>query len=547
MAQPVPEVSWRVVAPAASDTFGVVLAATAAEATNRARNELMEQGYLYARIDSLGSERLIWVTTGPRAEVRSIELVGVASLDAVGQNWATREGGAFRPRAFRDDLAATAQRYADAGYPEAELVPALSTDSSGVRIRVDVTEGPRAVLGGVELVGGRSRSRRLATRLAGVQAGSAFEPLDADALRRELEATGLFVSVGEPRLVLDANRQLVVQVPVQDGPPGAFDLVLGYLPPANGGAGGVVGSGRLELRNPFGGGRRITVALNRTPGLVSAFDLSVADPFVAGLPFGLAGTFSGYARDSTFSRQRVRAETSLRVSRGVEVSLSASREAVAPGAFGTSIVEGPQRVVRSTGWFFGAGLALRRVDAPLNPRRGLLLSIAAEQGQRRRTPDPELEAASSSVQRRLDVGARVFLPTLARQTAVVGLDGQALLSQSGDPAAGRTTEGELLRFGGATTLRGYDEDAFVGEIVGRVLVEYRVVLGPQSYAFGFGDLGVIDQPALPDRPAARLTRPGYGAGIQIRTGLGLATITYALNPDLPASRGKVHVGLSVGL
>ncbi len=41
--------------------------------------------------------------------------------------------------------------------------------------------------------------------------------------------------------------------------------------------------------------------------------------------------------------------------------------------------------------------------------------------------------------------------------------------------------------------------------------------------------------------------PGYGIGAQLRTGIGLATVTYALNPDLPATRGKVHVGLSVGL
>ncbi len=37
------------------------------------------------------------------------------------------------------------------------------------------------------------------------------------------------------------------------------------------------------------------------------------------------------------------------------------------------------------------------------------------------------------------------------------------------------------------------------------------------------------------------------AGLRLATGLGVATVTYALNPDIGPSRGKVHVGLQVGL
>ncbi|GAB5535796.1 MAG: BamA/TamA family outer membrane protein [Rubricoccaceae bacterium] len=549
MAQPNPasDVSWALVTSRGADSLGVVQAKTAVEAAERARSELAERGYVYARVDSISANHRIHLTPGRRTEVQSVELIGVAALDGLAEGWQTRKGVLYDPRVLRSDLGAAAERYVEAGFPDAELVPTLTIDTTGVAIRVDVTEGSRAVLAGVELVGGRSRSRGLATRLSGLRVGSAYQPFDRDALRRELEATGLFIGVGEPRLVLDANRQLVVQVPVQDAPPGTFDLVLGYLPSANGTSGGLVGSGRLELRNPFGGGRRVAVSLNRTPGLVSAFDLSLADPFVAGLPFGLAGTFSGYARDSTFSRQRLRAETTLRVSRGVEVALSAAREAVAPGAFGAGLVEGQQRVVRSSGWFFGAGLAVRLVDAPLNPRRGLVLSVTAEQGRRRRTPDPVVDAASSQLQRRMDLQVRGYAPTLSRQTVVIGVEGQVILSGQEVGQAESITEGELLRLGGATSLRGYDEDAFLGDLVGRMLLEYRFLLGPQTYAFGFGDLGYIDQPPLPGQLAERQTRPGYGAGIQVRTGLGLATVTYALNPDLPASRGKVHVGLSVGL
>ena len=118
---------------------------------------------------------------------------------------------------------------------------------------------------------------------------------------------------------------------------------------------------------------------------------------------------------------------------------------------------------------------------------------------------------------------------------------------AGDDAAATFDEGDLFRFGGATSLRGYDEARFVGAIVARVLVEYRYALDRLSYAFLFADLGYLDRPDLPGVPALRDWLPGYGLGLQYGTPLGLVTVTYALNPDLTLGQGKVHVGLSVGL
>ena len=107
---------------------------------------------------------------------------------------------------------------------------------------------------------------------------------------------------------------------------------------------------------------------------------------------------------------------------------------------------------------------------------------------------------------------------------------------------------DLFRLGGATTLRGYDEDRFIGNTVGRLLVEYRYQIDRASFAYLFGDLGVVDTPALGDVPATRDWHPGYGLGIQVGTDLGLIRASYALNPDdTSPTDGRVHLGLSFGL
>ena len=138
--------------------------------------------------------------------------------------------------------------------------------------------------------------------------------------------------------------------------------------------------------------------------------------------------------------------------------------------------------------FAGFGIRYARVDAPAAPRRGLVVDVMAERGRRRRSLPDSVAADASVVQQRLEAYIRAFVPTLRHQSVVVGLDARVILG--GRDAAGGYDEGDLFRFGGAASLRGYDEDTFSGDAVGRALLEYRYALDSESYAFGFVDVGL---------------------------------------------------------
>src|SRR5690606_16409350 len=162
--------------------------------------------------------------------------------------------------------------------------------------------------------------------------------------------TGLFEAVGEPALVLAGEGAVMVRVPVEEAPPGTFDLVLGYLPEAGGGDGALVGNGSLVLRNLFGHGRALRLQLVRNPGLVSSFDLAVSDPFFLGLPLRVEASFSGYQQDSTFQRQRYGLEAGYRIAPGLELIASGSREFVEAGVAGAAVVNGRPRIPESDAW-----------------------------------------------------------------------------------------------------------------------------------------------------------------------------------------------------
>ncbi|MEM1118069.1 MAG: POTRA domain-containing protein [Bacteroidota bacterium] len=502
-------------------------------------------GFFGARVDSARADTL-FASPGNQAVIANLTIEGVSVLSnrALTEGWTSRPDSAYDADRLDADLAAAAQRYAALGYVDAVLTADLDIEAGAVDVTVRVAEGRQAILEGVEVVGARRASRAFTSRVAGVEPGLPVEAVDVEGVRSALDATGLYAEVGEPILARSASGGLVLQVPVREAAPGTFDVVLGYLPPTAGRGGSVVGNGRVSLRNLFGGGRTADAEIVRNPGLTSAVDLSVRDPFAFGTAFGLAGRFAGEARDSTFSRQRYEVGVSYPVARGLSLVASLSREAVRPGVFGADSVGGRPRIRRTDATYLGVGVRFQRLDAPRSPRRGATLDLTVEQGRRGGEVAAALGDGVASSLRRLALAARGFVPTLPRQVAVVGVDAALVQAVA---ATEVYDEADLFRLGGAQSLRGYDEEAFVGRVVGRALAEYRVLLDAESFAFAFVDLGLAERPTLPGSEAETQWLPGYGAGLRVRTGVGLASVSYALNPDLALGRGKVHLGVALGL
>lgn len=549
--QPADSTAWRLILDGEPSPWPLEQARPAERAGEAVRLVLLglqRDGYYSAVVDSVTTVRAdvtLYARRGERVDVAAVEIEGATALDAAAlrTSMTTRPGAVLDPEALRGDFDALLLRYERAGFPLASVtLEAAELRADGLHLALRIEEGPRLAVERVELVPAGRTAAGFAARVAGLgERAGRFEP---ERIRRELEETGLFEEVGPPELALGADGEAFVRVPVTERPPGTFDLVLGYLPPSGeGGGGAVVGNGSLLLTNLFGHGRSLGVRLVRNPGLASSLDASVSDPYLLGLPVRASAWFSGYQQDSTFQRQRFGAEAGYRLGPGLEGFATVSREFVDAGIAGVALVEGRQRVPEADAWFAGAGVRYRRTDSRLNPRKGLVLETLLEQGVKRRDLGRDTTGIAAPVsirQQRLAASGRVFVPTLRRQALVLGGDAALLLGDVYD-------ESDLFRFGGATSLRGYDEDQFRGNVVGRVLVEYRLQIDPASFAFLFTDVGYVRQPEVPGASPETSVRPGYGLGLQYRTPLGLVAVSYALNPDDGYARGKVHIGLSFGL
>ena len=101
-----------------------------------------------------------------------------------------------------------------------------------------------------------------------------------------------------------------------------------------------------------------------------------------------------------------------------------------------------------------------------------------------------------------------------------------------------------FRFGGARSLRGYDEERFLVPFAARVLIEYRYLLDTASHVLAFFDLGYVDAERL--EGSLRGFFPGFGTGIQLDTDAGRISVTAAASTEAP-TEVRVHLNVSLGL
>ncbi|MBX2822396.1 MAG: BamA/TamA family outer membrane protein [Rhodothermaceae bacterium] len=532
---------------------------------NDAIYEQRRKGYYLAVLDSIAWNApktigAIYIQRGPLLAVQHINIQGAKEKEQADllRLMDTKPGQVLFPEQLSSDLDRILRYYETQGFPFAKIeVPTIQVEKgengvSGIALDIQIEEGGKARLNDVLVIGAKRTRQSYIEYLIGLRRGDTLKE-DLDVVRNKLASVGHFVQVAPIELIEVGGDDYIAVIQVQEDVPGAFDLVLGYQPPANNANnGGVVGNGHLDLRNMFGMGRRISLRLNRLPGQISTLEAHYADPYFWGSPLSIEGGFEGIQQDSTYNQQSYRAALGYRLLDGVDIFATINREAVRPGQSGVQLIGNTQRIARSEITFWGFSIRYRKIDSPANPRKGIHLETGVEGGRKRRSAfqlegDGRLEASGDTTmstrrlqQQRLNVSLRGYIPFYQRQVLVMGNDTRILVSDEFDTS-------DLFRLGGAQSLRGYDEERFRGRTVSRALIEWRYLFERTSYAYLFFDVGYVDRPQTADFEAERNIYPGYGLGMQFQTGIGLINTSLALSTLDSPSQAKVHVGLSFGL
>lgn len=502
-----------------------------------------QQGYLYAVIDSQNvAMQTLFVSLGPRAQLGKIRILGGIEMDSRMHPFPLQTGDWITSRSLENVAETILDYHVEEGYALAEVAveAVVPRDQVHHDIIIRVWKGVAVQLEGVSLQGARRTQSRYVHHHVGLTPGQSAKNLNLEEIQRKLEATGMFSTVGLPSLYKASDSTVVIHVPVKESSPGVFDVALGYERAETGKA-ALVGSGKLALRNLFGGGRTLELSLNRAPGQVGMVHVQAETPLIFGLPMSLAGSFEGLQQDSTYGKRNYAVRFGYWIAPSIQIFASMSREVTRPGLAGTELIQGRQRIPIANARFFGGGIQIREVDHRLSPTRGYVLNMHAQRGnkdtERNSSAPDSIREQRQLDQSRLMIQGRIYVPVRKRALLVTG--GELMLVRSW-----QLDESDLFRIGGAQSLRGYDEDRFRASFAVRILAEVRYLLDRTTYGFGFFDLGHISRSEGFQLPYGWY--PGFGVGFQLNTAAGLINFTLASTTE-NISAVRAHIGLSLGL
>ncbi|HET9327372.1 MAG TPA: BamA/TamA family outer membrane protein [Candidatus Eisenbacteria bacterium] len=508
--------------------------AALATALRKLVSGLQAAGYLdaraHARWDSAAAGPRLEVDTesGDRHRITSLAIDTPSAAESLVFASALKIGiGDWASTTALDDALSEAVRHAAAkGHPYAQLVVSqLEWDRLGARVRLGGSLGPRVTVSEVRFEGMKVTGAGLATRAVGPLAGRAFDPASAEAGRERLMRLGLFRSVVYDGLEGESDwtkARLVYRV---EEP--AYNRFEGAV--ASQGEGRLAGLLRVDLGNLAGSGRSLAATWQSRGEPGEALSARYVEPLLLGAPLRFEAMLEHQREDSLFLRARWSTRLSF---------LLPGRERLEAGYEQDHVIDQTASDTEVDAQSTLFGLERDGRDAPLIARRGTRLRIGASQTFKKE-----------------DLGNGTRKTTLSSADGLADMNvpltrhmGMAWeLSGAGRFGSERVL-GVYERYplGGASTLRGFDEQAFRVDRFVLSRLEWRWFAGPGGqHLAGFWD-HVWTFTRLPDSTgshAETVSHDAVGIGMRVVSPAGLVGVDYGLEPGRPPVEGKLHVRL----
>lgn len=503
------------------------------------------------------------IVEGKRVRTGRISLVGNErfSETEIRSQLGLQPGKPFTSIRFEEGIERIQTLYSERGYPKVEIAPKdfrFSPEAGTVDFQLNISEGAQVQIGEVKVSGLKKTKTEVVLREIPIKPNQSFDQRNIDASYRRLRNLGYFYQVNPNVLeVGETEDKINFHAHVTEAKTGRLSGVIGYAPPDSEMDAAPQLTGVFEARetNLLGTGRQANFYWKS--GLLKILRLGYSEPWIFGEPVTVGIEYGQFKQRSpdreqlsgisnndteTVSEERsgsVSATTHFgRVFEGI-MTLGYKRIDIPSTGFPstltppintqTSAFSDPSAVTLTestpySGTKYSVAFRLTRDtrDYFLNPTRGRRDSIAVEVSR----SDFRLRKVWLSLQQ--------YFPTWQKQTVAVELHGAAAWGVNIPPT-------ELFYLGGATTLRGHDEDWFSGPRRVYANLEYRFLVGPDSQLFVFTDLGavtLIETPSVFDR-----LRVGYGFGARLESEGGILRVNYGLAAGDSLLRGKIHVNL----
>ncbi len=539
---------------------------------------LQSKGYVTASIDSLqydsvaahmvlfAGERYLWA----KLNTQNVE---PALLDAVGlrerlfinkpmdfsqvQLWQERildyleNNGHPFAKVELDSLQLESQKAGELG--EADLVSAL----------LKVKKGPLYKIDSISVTGNAKITNSYLQRYLDIPNGSIYSKEKLLRINKKVREL-TYIEEEFPSTLTWLGTGSVINLYLKQKRSNQINVLIGFLPNNNQLSSKktlITGEGNLNLKNALGSGETIGLNFQALQVESKRLNLLYQHPFLFKSPIGLDFSFDMFLKDSSFLNVNFQlgAQYALNTNQSGKLFIQKVQTIVSQGGINAAQVFLTRRlpdVIDVSSTSLGLDYDFNNTDYRRNPRKGNEFHIITAIGTKKLKKNNEITELKDpgnpgfdfgtlydtlklkTYQLRVRATAAKYFP-LGNKRSTVKTAVNAGLFQSGN-----VFRNELFQIGGYKLLRGFDEESQYLSQFAIATVEYRYLVGQNSFFYVLADGGWGSNGT--QNVKANYTYFGTGLGLAFETKAGIFNLAWAVgkrnDTQLNLRQSKIHFG-----
>lgn len=538
----------------------------AIEYINKAPALLQGKGYITASVDSARFDSLqaaVHLFLGQQYKWTNLKTAetDAALLEAVRWNGRQLQNTPMNFTAFQMLQQRIMAYLEESGYPFAQIfLDSVSITEAGVSAALKIDRGPLYHIDSIRVYGDAKIDNEFLQRYLDIPDGSIYNKKKLDAIPKRISEL-TYVQEEQPSNLSLLGTGSVLNLYLKARRSSQVNVLVGFLPNSSTAAAKkflITGEANVLLKNAFSGGETIGLNWQRLQAASPRLNLIYQHPFVFRSSVGLNLAFDMFRKDSAFLNIHMKAGADYSVSETGTATLFVQKRQTIVNTFDTARVKQQKSLPQDadvSATNLGITYNSNTTDYRYNPRTGFEATITAAAGTKKLkknnlilelkdpyNPDYKYESLYDTVklktyQLRINGSAARYMK-IGKSSVLKGGISAGLFS------SGSVFRNELFQIGGNRLLRGFDEESqFVSQYV-VPSIEYRYLIGINSYFLGFVDGGWARHPL--EEGGKNHTYIGTGAGLSFETKAGVFNIVWAISKrndgELNLRQSKIHLG-----
>ncbi|MEO6548416.1 MAG: BamA/TamA family outer membrane protein [Ferruginibacter sp.] len=449
--------------------------------------------------------------------------------------------------------------YEKNGYPFAAVfLDSIQQAPDMINGSLRVNKGPLYHIDSIRIRGKAKISNHFLQRHLDIRNGSAYDKTKLEKVSSLILALP-YLEEQQPSELTMLGTGSVLDLYLVPKKSSQFNFLVGFLP-ANSQTNKLqlTGDVNLNLKNSFGNGETILLNWQQLQLKSPRLNMGYQQPYLFKTDFGIDFHFDLFKKDSTFLQLNaqlgiqyllsanqsgkifIQQQSSFLLGAGVDTSLVKVSKTLPPNIDVKAINLGIDYEINTTNYRF-------------NPKTGNELRLVSSIGIKNISPNNEIIGLKDpgfdfkslydsiqlrTYQLRIKLTAAHYFPVGKRSTVKTVFNAALFSSQN-------MFRNELFQIGGYNLLRGFDEESIYASRYGVVTVEYRSLVGLNSYLFTFTDIGLVKSKYQTINYNNNFISAGLG--LVFETKAGLLNLSFAVGKrddtkfDLRQS-AKIHFG-----